>query len=144
MSQYPAKTIAKAKLQREQGHTAAEIAKTSGVSVRTVDSWISKFKWVKGALTEKIVKKHELSLLAKADEIGLTEEYILNNIKELIDAENVAMPTGTGYATLPINKDTITEQGFMGIPKDDLVIIPDRKIRLDGVKLLSQSLEITV
>lgn len=136
---YPAKTIAKAKLHYSQGKSYREISEKTGIHEKTLEGWGQKGEWVRGNLVGKIAQRQELSLLQKADEIGLTEELLLNEIKELVLAENIAVPAGNGFSQIPLSstKNINPQTGkyeFMGVA-EELEVVPDRKSRIEGMKL---------
>lgn len=142
---YPAKTIAKAKLLYEQGHGREAISAKMGIADRTIQNWIEKCEWVKGALLSKIAQKQEMSLLQKAEKIGLTQELLLNKAKELVEAESLAIPTGTGFTQIPLSPYKNTNQRgkyeFMGID-EELEVVPDRKAQVEGMKIATDILKL--
>jgi len=139
---YPAKTIAKAKLQYSQGKSMREIARSLDINYQTVFNWADKYGWTKSDLLTTIEQKQTESILETASKLGATKEFVIKKALELAMGQNVVLPTGTGYTQIPINEDTLDDNGFMGLPPDSLVKVPDRKYQQEGNKLLADILKL--
>ena len=139
---YPAKTIAKARLQYEQGKSVRDIGEKMSIHYQTVMDWVTKYKWVKNGLLTEISQKETESILEVASRIGATKEHVIKKAFELSQARSVVLPTGTGYTQIPIDDDSIDENGFAGLPADSLPQVPDRKYQHEGNKLLADILKL--
>ena len=143
---YPAIVKAKAQKLYESDTSHRDIAKKLKVSPEAVMSWITKGKWQKGILTAQIQQKEEESILAIAEKIGATKEFIIKKAYELANAENIVLPASNGFSHIPMSIDRNTnengEYSFMGISGEhELEVTPDRKSQNEGVKLLSDILK---
>lgn len=70
-----------------------EIAERTGKAERTIANWAErglptpiKGPWVKGAFAEKVQEKREETILATAERLGLTSEFILTTVKTMLTA----------------------------------------------------------
>lgn len=93
----PAQLQSRARLMCERdGLTQQEIADRIGKAVRTVANWAErglpspiKGPWVKGSLAEKVHQKREEGILAAALARGMTDDYFVGKLQELLEAKTV-------------------------------------------------------
>jgi len=142
MPSYDSKTKAKAKLQYSQGKSLRQISEKTGIHEETLKKWKAADGWIKGDLLQKITEKMEETTIETAARLGATKAYVIQKAFELSQAQNIAMPNGTGYNIIPIDEDTIDANGFCGVPPENLQKIPDRKFQHEGNKLLADILKL--
>lgn len=130
---YDTETITKVGTHYESGDSSIrELVQKFNISAPTIESWIQKYKWVKGRLIHLKDEKKKENWIEIFARLGLTEEKVAKKVIDLIDKgdkEGLIQYFKLAGSYAPVKREVTGKDGESLIPSKMSEEELDKRIR---------------